>query len=96
MSYIGLQAHLWHGKTAEELGDLQLALDIYDEVLANAPDPGDKGSAGGLEPLFAQVEYFRLLILAKQKPDQFLSEATTWLQYLPPVAADRRLSGHLA
>ena len=38
-SVVGLYAHMWHGKTAEELGDLQMALDIYDEVLANAPDP---------------------------------------------------------
>ncbi len=81
LTYVGLKAHLWHGKTAEELGDLQLALDIYDEVLANAPDPGEKGAASGLEPLFAQVEYFRLLILAQQKPQEFLSEATSWLQY---------------
>ena len=81
LTYVGLKAHLWHGKTAEELGDLQLALDIYDEVLANAPDPGEKGAAGGLAPLFAQVEYFRLLILARQKPLEFLSEATSWLQY---------------
>lgn len=76
----GLYAHLWHGKTAEELGDIPLALDIYDEVLANSPDPNEKGLATGLEPLFAQVEFFRLLILAKQKPAQFLAEAKTWIE----------------
>ena len=72
--------HLWHGKTAEELGDLRLAADIYDEVLVNAAAPGDRQAATGLEPLFAQVEYFRLLIVKKQKPDQFLPQAKTWLE----------------
>ena len=33
-----------------------------------------------MEPLFAQVEQFRLLIVAKQKPQQFLPEATAWLK----------------
>jgi len=80
-SVTGVYAHMWHGKTAEEAGDLQLALDIYDEVLANAPDPGDRGRSTGLEPLFAQVEHFRLLILAKQKPKEFLAEARAWLKY---------------
>jgi cellulose synthase operon protein C len=75
----GLYAHLWHGKTAEELGELGLALDIYDEVLANAPEPNEKAPATGLEPLFTQAEYFRLVILAKQKPSQFLLEAKAWL-----------------
>ena len=64
----GLYAHMWHGKTTEELGDLQTALDIYDEVLANAPEPTERGPSTGLEPLFAQVEQFRLLIVAKRKP----------------------------
>jgi tetratricopeptide (TPR) repeat protein len=77
---IALRAHAWHGKTADELGDFQLAMDLYDEVLVNAADPGDKTPATGLEPLYAQVEYFRLLMLAKQKPDQFLADATAWLQ----------------
>ena len=79
-SVTGLYAHMWHGKTAEELGDLQTALDIYDEVLANAPEPAERGPATGLEPLFAQVEQFRLSIVAKRKPLQFLPEATAWLK----------------
>ena len=31
-------------------------------------------------PLFAQVEYFRLMFLAKQDPQKFLPEATAWLK----------------
>ncbi|MCD4728743.1 MAG: hypothetical protein K8R46_13850, partial [Pirellulales bacterium] len=80
LTLTGLRAHLWHGKTAEELGDPRLATDIYDEVLVNAAEPGQRRAATGLEPLFAQVEYFRMLILAKQKPDQFLAEAIAWLE----------------
>ncbi len=80
LTLTGLRAHLWHGKTAEELGDPRLATDIYDEVLVNAAEPGQRRAATGLEPLFARVEYFRMLILAKQKPDQFLAEATAWLE----------------
>ncbi len=80
LTLLGLRAHLWHGKTAEELGDLRLATDIYDEVLVGAVEPGQRRAATGLEPLFAQVEYFRMLILAKQKPDRFLAEATAWLE----------------
>ncbi|MBN1394917.1 MAG: hypothetical protein JW959_07835 [Pirellulales bacterium] len=80
LTFTGLRAHLWHGKTAEELGDLQLAADIYDEVLVNAAEPGERTGKTGLEPLFAQVEYFRFLILAKQKPERFLAEAAAWLE----------------
>jgi hypothetical protein len=79
-SRTGLYAHMWQGKTTEELGDLQTAVDIYDEVLANAPEPTDRGPATGLEPLFAQVEQFRLAIVAKKRPKQFLAEAAAWLK----------------
>jgi len=80
LSVAGLYAHLWHGKVAEEMGDLQLAMDIYEEVLAAAPEPNQHGANTELEPLFAQVEYFRLSLLAKQKPDKFLAEAEAWLK----------------
>ncbi|MHB1036939.1 MAG: hypothetical protein ACYC35_20095 [Pirellulales bacterium] len=78
---VGLYAHMWHGKTTDDLGDLQTALDIYDEVLANAPDPTQRERETGMEPLFAQVEYFRLQILLKQKKRAlFTSEASDWLK----------------
>lgn len=76
----GTRAHMWHGKAVEELGDLQMALDIYDEVMARAPDPSDRNAVAEMEPLFAQVEQFRLAIIAKRKPTQFLPEATAWLK----------------
>lgn len=80
VSVIGLSCHMWHGKTMEDLGDLQTAEDIYDEVLANA-DPAAAQSQANLEPLFAQVAYFRMLIFKrKNKPDEFVDEAKQWLQ----------------
>ena len=77
---VGLYAHMWHGKACEELGDLRTAMDIFDEVLASAPEPGETNQTTGLEPLFAQAEYFRLMLLARQGPQKFLPEATTWLK----------------
>jgi hypothetical protein len=80
METVGLLAHMWHGKATEELGDWQTALDIYDEVLVNAPEPGQPQPDPAMQSLFAQVEHFRLQILAKQSPSQFIDEAGQWLQ----------------
>jgi len=80
MDTAGLLAHMWHGKTKEELGDWQTALDIYDEVLVNAPDPGQSQTDAALQSLFAQVEHFRLQILAKQLPEKFMDEAGQWVR----------------
>jgi tetratricopeptide (TPR) repeat protein len=77
---VGRWAHMWSGKAWEELGDLQLAMDIYDEVLGGAPEPSETSQPTGLEPLFAQAEYFRLMLLARQSPQKFQSEATAWLK----------------
>ncbi len=80
VSLIGLSCHMWHGKTMEDLGDLQTAEDIYDEVLANA-DPNAGQMQANLEPLFAQVAYFRMSIYKrKAKPQDFIDEAKLWLQ----------------
>ena len=78
----GLYAHMWHGKSAEESGEYQTALDIYEEVLAGAPEPSERGPETGLEPLFTQVEHFRFVILAKDKKKQaeYLAEASAWLK----------------
>jgi hypothetical protein len=77
---VGLFAHMWDGKVMEEMGDLRTAQDIYEEVLANAPDPGEGRIDPNMENLFTQVENFRLLILSKQKPAEFLQEAEQWLR----------------
>ncbi len=78
VNVVGLYAHMWHGKIAHELGDTQLAQDIYEEVLAN--DPGPSTSDRVLDPLFAQVQQFYLTIVARKDRDQFLEEALAWLK----------------
>ena len=74
---VGLYAHMWEGRTHDDMGDYQTALDIYEEVLANAP-PTKESSP--LDPVFAQVEYFRFLIVHKTEPKKFQAEAKEWLQ----------------
>jgi tetratricopeptide (TPR) repeat protein len=77
---IGLQAHMWEGTSREELGEWQTAIDIYDECLANAPDPAEKSPPNKVfEPAFAQVQDFRMGIILKQNPKQFFDEAPDWL-----------------
>jgi len=89
-SLVGLHAHLWHGRAADELGQDLLALDVYDEVLASAPDGRERDQA--LEPLFAQAQYYRLkVLLRKEGRDAFLAEADSWLQ---ARRAWRRLDGY--
>jgi tetratricopeptide (TPR) repeat protein len=85
VNVVGLYAHMWHGKVMEELGDEQTAADIFDEVLASAPDPDPRNPgatvvAPVLAQLFAQVKYFRLLIMAKKSKHDFFEEATAWLE----------------
>lgn len=79
METVGLLAHMWHGKSLEELGDWQTAMDIYDEVLFNAPESGQNQTDPALQALFAQVEHFRLQILAKRSPEKFMEEASEWV-----------------
>ncbi len=79
-SRVGLHAHLWHGRSVDELGDDQLALDIYDEVLATSPDGRERET--GLEPLFALAQYYRLrVILRTAGAEAFLTEAEPWLEF---------------
>ena len=77
---------MWEGKCREELGDLRTALEIYDEVSTVDPASGlgEKQRMrldAELTPLFAQLDYFRFLILAKQKPGGFLVEGERWLKF---------------
>jgi hypothetical protein len=72
-------AHLWHGKTMEELGDEQTAMDIFDEVLANAPD-GATGPAS-LASLYTQAMLFRFSTLRKQgKLDELVGDGSKWIE----------------
>ena len=73
---IGLLAHMWHGKITEELGDLQTAADIYEEVMGAA----NRVDNPAFEPLFPQVQQFEYAILARQNPAKFVKEASEWLK----------------
>jgi tetratricopeptide (TPR) repeat protein len=91
---VGLYAHLYHGKAADEMGDELLALDVYDEVLANAPE-GNVKIEPEWENLFAEVERSRLEIKlaeaqvlevqmktadAEIKRDEIITEAEDWMR----------------
>lgn len=79
-SLVGLHAHMWHGRSVDELGQDQLALDIYDEVLATAPEGRERET--GLEPLFAAAQYHRLLVVKRlQGFKPFLDQAEAWLKF---------------
>ncbi len=80
-SVIGLLAHAFEGKTSEELGDVELAKDMYDEVLALMPcDTKDKIDKAQ-EDMFAQAQYFYLMtVLKKDGPKTFLPEARQFLK----------------
>lgn len=91
---VGLQAHMWEGKVAEELGDRQTALDIYDEVLASEPDPSKPDPLkmdNRLDPLFAQVNLSRLLLIKQRSVEEFLAEAE---DYLNAFARKSRFDGY--
>ncbi len=79
---IGLMAHTFEGKTSEELGDTELAKEMYDEVLALMP-PGSDKTDRNQEMMFSQVQYFYFMIVLKTDKDgakAMLPEAREWLK----------------
>ena len=75
----GVLAHMWHGRVAEELGDLDLAEDHLRGGVGPGAQRGQQTSSSW-DSLFAQVDYFRLRIVAKQSPQQFPAKAAEWLK----------------
>jgi hypothetical protein len=74
-----LYAHLWHGRVLDELGDYRTAMDVFDEVLANAPDTAGGGETASTG-IYSLAELFRLRAAAKkQKPAEFVADGTKWL-----------------
>lgn len=68
----GQTAHMWQGKCFEELGKLGEAMGIYKELLDHA-DPA-------LRALQRQVDYFRILVMAKRKEHALAAdECRRWL-----------------
>ena len=79
---IGLMAHTYEGKTSEELGDTELAKEIYDEVLVLMPPDAKAKVDKNQEEMFSRVQYFYFMIVLKQKDGvkAFLPEAREWLK----------------
>lgn len=89
---ITYEPHAYQGKIAAELGDDQLALDIYDEVLAYVPEDRKDRSQAGFESLFAKVEMFRLeIVRRKDGIEPFIVEASEWLK---AHASWRKIDGY--
>ncbi len=82
---------MWQGRVAEDLGHLQTALDIYDEVLRQARRSGSKNRPRAWS-LSSPSRALPADDLAEQAPKEFLSEASTWLkdyQRLKPRTATK-------
>lgn len=78
-SDIGIRAHVWSGKVAEDRGNLQDAMDIYDEALVLEPEAGDL-SAQSFD-FFAQVFLFRIRLQAKlDKEQEVIFDAGEWMK----------------
>lgn len=76
---IAYLAHMWHGKTLEDLGDKQTAMDIYDEVLVASPEGVDTPVEDA--PLFGQAALFRLKLLgATEGVEDLIIEADEWIK----------------
>ena len=85
-SEMGVYAHMWQGKTVMELGDdLELAKDIFDEVLANFETGGGVVFTRESGALYAQVKEFSLQLGLKdpakdpkEAMKEFIKEAREW------------------
>jgi hypothetical protein len=92
----GLYAHMWQGKTVLEIGDdLELAKDIFDEVLANfeiAKFTFNRETAA----LYCQVKQFRLELAAKESLKDYLTEARQWHEYFRRDGVIRQTEGYQA
>jgi hypothetical protein len=89
----GVHAHFMHARTMHELGDLELAMEIYDEVMVGAPDigaeqptrgKGSKIALTGEERLYSEIEQYRLQILLdarykKRNVKEYYREAQQWI-----------------
>ncbi len=73
----GVLAHTWQARCEEDLGHMDNARAIYEEVLVNAPDPGE--ASFDLATMYSQVEMFYLRLLQKVEPKAYLKEAKEWL-----------------
>ena len=72
----GLYARLWQGKCFEEMGEIRMALGIYNELLEHDPN------TPSMRSLQDETRRFRLICLNHEKRKDFhlvVQEATEWL-----------------
>ncbi len=93
---VGLIAHLWYGKTMEELRQRRTALDIYDEVLGGAPSVGKERPSLDMEAIFAEAERSRLHLLASvDRAAEVADEADKWIEENEPARSTEGFQGVL-
>jgi tetratricopeptide (TPR) repeat protein len=73
----GVLAHTWQARCEEDLGHIDEARAIYEEVLINAPEPNE--ATVDLATMYSQVEMFYLRLLQKAEPKAYFKEANEWL-----------------
>ena len=76
---VGVYAHMWEGKSREEMEDYVTALDIYDEVMSAQPEKVGTSMAQWLS-MFHEVNRYRLMLLGRTKDyERLITDATIWL-----------------
>ncbi len=76
---VGVYAHMWEGKSREEMEDYVTALDIYDEVMSAQPEKAAANMAQWMA-MFHEVNRYRLMLLGRTKNiEKLITDATIWM-----------------
>ena len=88
---VGVYAHMWEGKSREEMEDFVTALDIYDEVMSAQPEKTNAGMAQWMA-MFHEVNRYRLMLLGRTKNiEKLITDATIWMAENP---SQKRSNGY--
>jgi tetratricopeptide (TPR) repeat protein len=89
-SFLGMRSHFWHARTLQELGKVDEAKDIYEEVLAydehNIQGVDDNKTTArvraakitGREGFFADVEHYYVQLVYKHSQREYVEEVDNW------------------
>ena len=76
---VGVYAHMWEGKSREEMGDFETSLDIYNEVMAAQPPKASVGQDQWMA-MFHEVNRYRLMLLGRTKDyEALIIDAEIWM-----------------
>ena len=89
----GVYAHMWEGRSREEMEDFVTAMDIYDEVMSASPDKSvNLKTEAQWIAMFNEVNRYRLMLLGRMKQyDKLIDDAKAWLAQ---NEAKRKTSGY--